>query len=232
MRSTSWWRKGFLGIGVLGLAMLIPGARYAPTTTPTTTGRFISVTGSALVTLPLATTASQINLTLNANTPTTAAKAVTKLALETAAVRVAVEKLGVPATQISVTNQSLNLNGGKGSKASESVGASETILINTPLSQTDAVFSAIESALAPYGGLGTYYMFANPGPATSVLNSPASGLDQAIAAATKEAATVAKVMGVTLGPIQSVTEEPFNGNGQQGANQVGTTVQVVFATKG
>jgi len=232
MQSKSWWRGGALGVGVLGLTVLLPGARFAPTSTPTMTGRFISVTGSALVTLPSATTVSQINLTLNVNTAPSAVKAETELSHETATVTTAVEKLGVPVVQISVTNQSLNLNGGKGSKVTGNLTASETVLVNAPLAQADAVFSAIESALAPYADHGNYYLSANPGPATSILNAPTSGLDQAIAAATKEATTVAKTMGVTLGPIQSVTQESFNGNGQQNANQVGTTVQVVFATIG
>ena len=232
MQSKSWWRGGALGVGVLGLIVLLPGARFAPASTPTLTGRFISVTGSALVTLPSAATVSQINLTLNVNTFTMPAKALAELTQETAAVTVAVEKLGVPVRQISVNNQSLNLNGGKSPKGLGGLTAGQTVVINTTPAQSDAVVTAVDSALKPYAGHGNDYLFTNPGSATFGLNAPTSGLDQAIAAATQEATTVAQAMGVTLGPIQSVTQESFNGNGQQNANQVGTTVQVVFATTG
>lgn len=231
MQSKYWWGAG-LGAGVLALTVLLPGARFAATSSPAPTGRFISVTGSALATVSSATTTSQINVNLNVNSASSAGAAVVELTKETAAVKAAVEKLGVPQSQISVNNQNLNLNGGKSPKGVGNLNAGQALLINAPLSQVDAVFGAIEPALLPFAGHGNYYVYANPGPATSVLNAPTVGLDRAIAAATKEATTVAKAMGATLGPIQSVTQEPFNGNGQQNPNQVGTTVQVIFATRG
>jgi len=232
VQAKSWWLVGALSVGVAALTVLLPAARYAPVSTTTTKDRLISVTGSALVTLPAATTVSQLNLNLNINNAPATGKAETELSQETAAVTAAVEQLGVPADQISITNQSLNLSGGKDAKSSATLNVSETILVNAPLAKVNAVLSAMESGLKPYAKDGNYYLNANPGPATSVLNAPPQGLDQAIAAATKEATTVARAMGVTLGPIQSVTQESFNGNGLQGANQVGTTVQVVFTTTG
>ena len=230
MQSKYLWGSG-LSAGLLALAMLLPGARFATTSSSAPSGRFISVTGSALVTVSSATT-SRINVNLNVNSVPTAAAAEVDLTKEIGAVRSAVEKLGVPQDHISVNTQSRNLAGGRNPTEVETPNAGQTLLITTPRSQAAAVFDAIGTALAPFAGHGNYYVYAGPGLASSALNAPASGLDRALAEARKEATTVAKAMETTLGPIQSVTQESFNGNSQQNPNLLGITVQVTFATRG
>ena len=222
------WGSG-AAAAVAALALLLPGATFAQTATALS-NRTITVTGSALE--PVSTsTVTQISVNVTASGGKSAVTAVSQLQKEANAVMLATEKQGVPPTDISVNNQSFYWNnaGIKG-KITAGLNGNETILINVTPKQTQAVFDAVVRVLSGFSSTqGNDNVYVNPGSQVEPSNASAQGLDAAIAAASREASAVAHRMGVVLGPIQSVTQETYNG--PQPGNQIGVSVQVVFATQ-
>ncbi len=229
-----FWAGG--GVGVLvAVALFLPGARFAPrpaATTAAASQRTITVMGSALESSPNnGTGINEVSINLSTAGHRSLESSLAELNGEVTVVVQAARKLGIPASDISQNNQGFFWNNqGVPGKFSGGVNANDNIVITVSAKNTQSVFVAVVHALSAFSRHpGNNNIYVSPQSQFEPVNASTASIDAALSAATHEATAIAGRMGVALGPIQSVTQEPYTG--PQNGNQTAVTLKVVFITR-
>ncbi len=231
-------QRGILWVGgaagtVIAAALFLLGARFTSRPAATTTSqRTITVMGNGLGSSST-TGVNQISINLSTAGHQSLSSSLAALNSEIQAVTQAATKLGVPASAISQNNQGFFWNNqGVPGKFAGGANANDNVMITVPAQNTQSVFLAVVNALSAFthhSGNGNDNVYVSPQSQSQPPNASTSGIDAALSAATREATAIAARMGVGLGPIQSVTQEPYTG--YQNGNQSAVTLKVVFTTR-
>ncbi len=211
-RSILW--GGFLAASVaVAATIFLPGARFAPKAATTVAGstRTITVIGSAAAPTPISASQDQLFINLSATGNGSLGSAMTQLQTQANAVIKAMEQAGISSSAISQPNLNLYWNSQtfKG-KVPSGQNANETLSATVPSQDGEKIFTALAQLLAqlPRAKGNGNNISLNPSSPNGSLNAPAEAINAAMAAATQEATAIAHRMGVTLGAIEAVRQEP------------------------
>lgn len=240
-RKNGLWAGGVAaaGLSIMGLM----GATFAQTTpsgtvsTETTPSRTITVLGVAEQSGGSGGGQVTANVNLSAH-GASADAALGQVQSEEAGVAKALEGIGVTAQDITVSNQSVNVNGGPpgsqpmkpvpapGNGSGINYNANENVQVNLSPSQEGKALDTIVKALASSQNSFNVWVNTN-NPPTGNGTANAATIGQAMDAASAEAQAVAAKMGATLGSVQSVKQVPYQGPYSQ-PNMTVVELQVVY----
>lgn len=235
-----FWGRGGVAAGIaLTAALFLPAARFAPEAHVLgghSSTRTITVVGTALAPT-VGTSQDQLFINVSATGSGPVSSAMVELQAEANAVSKVLEHDGVSSSAISQNNLGLYWNPPTfHGKVPSSLNAHETLTVTVTNRDSQKTLAATVSALSKLPqGKGIVKVSLNAIGPTGSSGASAQALDEAMAAATKTAAAIARRMGVSLGAIQSVRQEPSsvnNGCACAGGNQNALSLTVVFSTYG
>ena len=232
-RSILWGGMAAAGIAVAA-TIFLPGARFAPEAAATAAGstRTITVIGSAVEPTPIGASQDQLFVNLSATGNGSLGSAMAQLQTQVNAVTKAMEQAGIASSAISQTNLNFYWNPPTfHGKVPSGLNANETVSATVGGQDAQKVFGAMVSAVAKLPrGKGNVNVSLNPNGPTSSLNAPVDAINAAMTAATQEATAIAHRMGVSLGAIESVSQEPPNRYQGSSSSPNAVSLKVTFST--
>lgn len=224
MHKSWWWVSGIVA-GSLAVTGLL-GATYAATGSSTATStssqsHTITVLGSAWQSNQGSSANVMVNVNLNQQGQQNPSTLLSSLQHQSQALVAALEKTGISAGNITVTNQNLNMNGQFINKANippakramvsskPTYNGNEAIQVTVPAAKESAVLGIVASQLSS-GFSGGFNVYINQQGASNP-NASSTTLTQAMQAAQTEAAAVAGQMHATLGPVIHVNQVSYRG---------------------
>ncbi len=221
-------------------ALFLPGARFAPRATVATRSysstRTITVIGTASESTLVSTSQDQLFINLSASGSGSVSSAMAQLQTEANAVTKVLKHEGISSSAINQNSLNLYWNSQTfHGKVPSGPTANQTLAVTVANRDSQKIFAATVSALSklPHGK-GNINVSLNPTGQSGPSTASAQAIDQAMAAADKEAAAVARRMGVSLGAIQSVRQGNSSvdkGCGCANGSQNALSLTVVFSTQ-